>query len=626
MANTNTPAGKPASSPLNRLFQRKSVDQIQSEYASGELKRTLGPLNLVLLGIGCIIGAGIFVRTGNAAALHAGPAVMISFVIAGIVCAFAGLCYAELASVLPVSGSAYTYSYATIGEFGAWIMGALLLLEYGLAASVVAVGWSGYAVSLAHDIGWLIPPEFTQAAGKFVVASAASFEVTDPIVSLNAITGTLADGTSVQFLASSEAAIQGVYTAGLEQYAVVNPAEGGYGLTNAIDIAIAEPLQATLTKATEVLTTSGALHPLPAGEIVTVPGNVAVQLPASTIAPIPAESVVKSVANLPAVVVVLSMMLLLIVGVSESATVNNIIVFIKVAVIVAFCVVGAQYVNPANWQPFIPAPTGNPGEFGWDGVMRAATIVFFAYIGFEAVSTAAGEAKNPQKDMPFGILGSLAICTVLYMATSAVLTGVIPFTKLNVAAPVATAVNAFGPQWDWLAYSIKIGAIAGLTSVILVLLFGQTRVFYTMSKDGLLPKQLANVHKRFKTPWINTIVTGVIVAIAAAVFDINTLGDLTSIGTLAAFAMVCIAVMWLRQTRPDLVRGFKVPFYPITPILGIISCIFLITRVGPREQLFFFYFLAAAVVLYFAYGIWNSKLGKGEVVLGHEPPPMDRPH
>ncbi|HRP09532.1 MAG TPA: amino acid permease [Terricaulis sp.] len=626
MANTSTPAGKPASSPLNRLFQRKSVDQIQAEYAHGELKRTLGPLNLVLLGIGCIIGAGIFVRTGNAAALHAGPAVMISFVIAGIVCAFAGLCYAELASVLPVSGSAYTYSYATIGEFGAWIMGALLLLEYGLAASVVAVGWSGYAVSLAHDIGLLIPPEFTQAAGKFVVTNAATFQVTDPVVSLNAITGTLADGTQVQFLASSEATIPGTFTAGLDQYAVVNPAEGGYGLTNAIDIAIAEPIQATLTKATEALNAAGALHPLPAGEIVTVPANVAVQLPASTIAPIPADQVVKSVANLPAVVVVLSMMLLLVVGVSESATVNNIIVFIKVAVIVAFCVVGAQYVNPANWQPFIPAPTGNPGEFGWDGVMRAATIVFFAYIGFEAVSTAAGEAKNPQKDMPFGILGSLAICTVLYMATSAVLTGVIPFTKLNVAAPVATAVNAFGPQWDWLAYSIKIGAIAGLTSVILVLLFGQTRVFYTMSKDGLLPKQLANVHKKFKTPWINTIVTGILVAAAAAVFDINTLGDLTSIGTLAAFAMVCIAVMWLRRTRPDLERGFKVPFYPITPILGIISCIFLITRVGPREQLFFFYFLIGAIVLYFAYGIWNSKLGKGEVVKGHEPPPMDLPH
>jgi len=626
VANTNQPAGKPASSPLNRLFQRKTVDQIQAEYAHGELKRSLGPINLILLGIGCIIGAGIFVRTGNAAALHAGPAVMISFVIAGIVCAFAGLCYAELASVLPVSGSAYTYSYATVGEFGAWIMGALLLLEYGLAASVVAVGWSGYAVSLAHDIGFYIPAEYTQAAGKFVLDAAATFQVTDPTVSLNAVTGTLPTGESVQFLASSSATIPGIHSAGLDQYAVVNPADAGYALTNAVDIAIPDGIQATLTGATEVLQADGTLREVAAGTVVQVPAGAALQLPANTAVPLPADLVVASVANLPAVVVVLAMMLLLIVGVSESATVNNIIVVIKVAVIVAFCVVGAQYVNPANWQPFIPEPTGNPGEFGWDGILRAATIVFFAYIGFEAVSTAAGEAKNPQKDMPFGILGSLLICTVLYMATSAVLTGVIPFTKLNVAAPVATAVNAFGPQWDWLAYSIKIGAIAGLTSVILVLLFGQTRIFYTMSKDGLLPSTLASVHKQFKTPWINTIITGIIVAIAAAFFDINTLGDLTSIGTLAAFAMVCLAVMWLRRTRPDLERGFKVPFYPITPILGILSCLFLITRVGPREQLFFFYFLAGAVVLYFVYGIWNSKLGKGQVVTGHEPTPMEPPH
>jgi len=627
VANSNGPAGKPATSPLNRIFQRKSVDQIQSEYAHGELKRSLGPINLILLGIGCIIGAGIFVRTGNAAALHAGPAVMVSFVIAGIVCAFAGLCYAEMASVLPVSGSAYTYSYATVGEFGAWIMGALLLLEYGLAASVVAVGWSGYAVSLAHDLGWLIPAEFTQAAGKFVVDAAASFQVTDPTVSLNAVSGTLPDGSTVQFLSSSSATIPGIHVAGLEQYAVVNPAEGGgYELTNAVDIALPNGIEATLKDATEVLQQDGSLREVAAGTLVNVPAGASVQLPTETAVPIPSNLVVPSVANLPAVVVVLAMMLLLVVGVSESASVNNIIVVIKVAVIVAFCVVGARYINPANWQPFIPEPTGEPGVFGWDGIMRAATIVFFAYIGFEAVSTAAGEAKNPQRDMPFGILGSLAICTVLYMATSAVLTGVIPFTKLNVAAPVATAVNEFGPEWGWLAYSIKIGAIAGLTSVILVLLFGQTRIFYTMSKDGLLPSTLASVHKQFKTPWINTIITGIIVAVAAAFFDINTLGDLTSIGTLAAFAMVCLAVIWLRQTRPDLKRGFTVPFYPITPILGIISCVFLITRVGPREQLFFFYFLAGAVVLYFLYGVWNSKLGRGVVVTGHEPPPMDLPH
>jgi amino acid transporter len=620
------PAGVPPVPPLNRLFQRKSVDQIQLEYTHGELKRSLGPINLVLLGIGCIIGAGIFVRTGNAAALHAGPAVMISFVIAGIVCAFAGLCYAELASVLPVSGSAYTYSYATVGEFGAWIMGALLLLEYGLAASVVAVGWSGYAVSLMHDLGVLIPPELTQAAGKFVVTAATTFSVTDPAVSLNAVTGVLPGGDAVQFLASSAATLAGTYDVSLAQYDVVNAANGTYALTNAADIALRSDARAVLTGVTEVIARDGSLRELMAGTAVTAPAGSTIELPPGSAVAIPASAVVGAVANLPAVFVVLAMMLLLIIGVSESATVNNVIVAIKVSVIIAFCVVGAGYINPDNWHPFIPEATGEPGVFGWDGILRAATVVFFAYIGFEAVSTAAGEAHNPQRDMPFGILGSLLICTVLYMATSAVLTGVIPFTKLNVAAPVAAAANVFGPQWSWLAYSIKIGAIAGLTSVILVLMFGQTRVFYTMSRDGLLPSALARVHPRFKTPWVNTLITGIVCAAAAAVFDINTLGDLTSVGTLAAFAIVCVSVIWLRRTRPDLHRAFSTPFYPATPILGIVTCIFLITRVEPRVQLFFFYFIIGAVVLYFVYGIWNSKLGRGITVTGHEPPPMDLPH
>ena len=626
MANSNKPAGMPPVAPLNRLFQRKSVDQIRNEYANGELKRSLGPANLILLGIGCIIGAGIFVRTGNAAALHAGPAVILSFVIAGLVCAFAGLCYAELASVLPVSGSAYTYSYATVGEFGAWIMGSLLLLEYGLAASVVAVGWSGYAVSLMHDLGILFPPEFTQATGKFVIAQAAIFQVTDPTVGLNAVTGLLASGEQVQFLAGSSAVIPGVHEVSLAQYDVVNALNGGYALTNSADISLGLEVRATIAATAEALGTDGGLRELAAGTVFTAPAGSIVQLPAGAAVPIPVGSVVEAIANLPAVVVVLAMMLLLIIGVSESATVNNVIVAIKVTVIVAFCAVGATFVNPDNWHPFIPEPTGEPGVFGMDGVLRAATVVFFAYIGFEAVSTAAGEAKNPQRDMPFGILGSLLICTVLYIITSAVLTGVIPFTKLNVAAPVATAANAFGPQWAWLAYSIKIGAIAGLTSVILVLMFGQTRIFYTMSRDGLLPSVLATVHKSFKTPWVNTIFTGVLCASAAAFFDINTLGDLTSIGTLAAFAIVCLAVIWLSRTRPDLERGFTTPFYPVTPILGILSCMFLITRVEARVQVFFFYFLIGAVLLYFAYGIWNSKLGRGITVGGHEPPPMDLPH
>jgi len=592
-------------------WRTKSVDQVQAEYDRSELKRSLGPMHLVLLGIGCIIGAGIFVRTGNAAALHAGPAVMLSFVIAGIVCAFAGLCYAELSSVLPVAGSAYTYSYTTVGEFAAWIMGSLLLLEYGLAASVVAVGWSGYAVSLLHDIGILIPAEYTQAMGKLVVSQLTTFQLTDPLVSLNGLTAQIADGSAAQFLSASNAHLTGVFQGGLHMYDVVNPATSGFALTNAIDIAMPQNGQAVLAAATSVIDpATGHVRMLAEGTLVNVPAGSVVQLPAGSVVSVAAAHIVASAFNLPAVVVVLAMMLLLVVGVSESATVNNIIVVIKVAVILAFILVGMFFVNTDNWHPFIPEATGKPGEFGWSGILRAATIVFFAYIGFEAVSTAGQEARNPRRDMPFGILGSLLICTVLYMATAAVLTGVISYTKLNVAAPVATAVDTFGPQWGWLAKSIKIGAIAGLTSVILVLMFGQTRVFYSMSRDGLMPKALAKVHPRFQTPWINTLIVGAAVALAAAIFDINTLGDLTSVGTLAAFAMVCLSVIWLRRTRPDLPRSFKTPFYPVTPILGILSCLALITRVEGNVLRFFGWFMLGAVLLYFLYGYWSSPMGK----------------
>ncbi len=481
-------------------IRRKSIEQVQAEYDRGELKKTLGPWNLLFLGIGCIIGAGIFVRTGNAAALHAGPAVMLSFLVAGLVCAFAGLCYAELASVLPVSGSAYTYSYATLGEFAAWMMGALLLLEYGLAASVVAVGWGGYFVSLLHDFGIIIPPEFTGPIGHTV----QSFE----------------------------------------------------------------------------------------GETV------------------------NTILNLPALLVCLAIMSLLVVGVSESATANNIIVVIKGSVIVAFILIGGWVIMQTpekflpNWDPFIPEPTGERGEFGIGGVMRAASIVFFAYIGFEAVSTAGQEAKNPKRDMPFGIIGSLVVCTILYIGTAAVLTLLVNYKDLNTPAPVADAVNALPANWAWFKMAIKLGAIAGLTSVILVLMYGQTRIFYTMAKDGLLPGVFGRVHARFKTPWINTILVGIIVAIAAGVFDINTLGDLTSVGTLAAFAVVCLTVIYLRNSRPDLERGFKVPLYPIVPILGIGSCLYLITTVEMRVLTFFAYYIVAAIVIYFLYGTHNSEIGK----------------
>jgi len=592
-------------------WRTKSIDQVQSEFNRGELKRTLGPIHLVLFGIGCIIGAGIFVRTGTAAAQYAGPAVILSFVIAGAVCALAGLCYAELASMLPVSGSAYTYSYTTVGEFGAWVMGALLLLEYALAASVVAVGWSGYAVSLLHDIGLNIPAALTQPHGKMVVSALSSLAFTDPIVSLNGVTAALSDGSSVQFFSNGTASIAGQYSANIAQYDVLDVVkDGGYALTNALDIAVNADAHATLNVATKALDpTTSALREIAAGTVVTVPAHSIVQFPAASVLPIAASAVVPALFNLPAVIVTLAVTVLLVIGVSESATVNNIIVAIKVFVILLFIGVGAFFINPANWHPFIPAPTGVENQFGWDGIIRAATIVFFAYIGFEAVSTAGQEAKNPRKDMPIGILGSLVICTVLYMLTAAVLTGVVSFTKLNVAAPVATAVDTFGPSWGWLAKLVKIGAIAGLSSVVLVLMYGQTRVFYSMSRDGLLPKSLGTVHPKFKTPWINTIIVGIVVSLAAAVFDINYLGDMTSVGTLVAFGLVCFSVIWLRVQRPDLPRHFRVPLYPVIPAVGVLAC-FVLAWIGVEAHIrwFFFKFLIGAIAVYFMYGFWFSPL------------------
>jgi APA family basic amino acid/polyamine antiporter len=495
---------------VERMFARKSIAQVQQESASSELKRTLGKWNLLLLGVGCIIGAGIFVRTGSAAALHAGPAVLLSFVVAGIVCAFAGLCYAELSSTLPVSGSAYTYGYTTLGEFVAWIMGALLLLEYGLAASVVAVGWSGYVVSLLADFGLVIPPQFTGPAGYTLMR------------------------------------------------------EGAPVLIN--------------------------------GQTVT------------------------TIFNLPAFLICLALAALLVVGVSESAKVNNAIVAIKVSVLVAFIVVGGAIVlanfgelSAANWTPFIP-PNQGEGQFGVDGIMRAASIVFFAYIGFEAVSTAGQEARDPKRDMPFGIIGSLIVCTVIYMLVAAIMTLLVPYQQLNVPDPVAVVVDNFGPTWSWLAKIIKVGAIIGLTSVVLVLMYAQTRIFYTMARDGLLPKIFARVHPRFQTPHINTILVGLLTALAAGFFDINVLGDATSVGTLAAFAIVCLSVIYLRRSAPELPRGFKVPFYPVLPILGILSCLYLITTVPWSVLKIFLWYMVGMAALYFLYGMRNSELGKGQPV------------
>lgn len=487
----------PRLSLLPRLSLRKSIAQVQSEAERSELKRTLGPLNLVFLGIGCIIGAGIFVRTGSAAALHAGPAVLVSFAIAGAVCALAGLCYAELSSTLPVSGSSYTYAYATLGEFAAWIMGALLLLEYGLAASVVAAGWSGYVVSLAGDFGLSIPLALTGPPG------------------------------------------------------VVGPHGGAY------------------------------------------------------------------LFNLPAFLVSLVLGLLLVLGVSESARFNNWVVALKLTVIIAFILVVGAYVVThldrlaANWDPFIPPATGERGEFGWGGVLRAASIVFFAYLGFEAVSTAGQEARNPARDMPIGVLGSLVICTLIYILVSIVMTLIVPYSALDVPDPVAVAVDALGPDWGWFAGLVKLGAIVGLTSVVLVLMYAQTRIFYTMARDGLLPRVFARIHPRYRTPWVNTLLVAAVVACAAGFFDINTLGDMTSVGTLAAFAIVCLTVIWLRRAHPELPRGFRVPLYPVLPAVGILACIGLILTVETRILLFFLAYGGAAVGLYFLYGMHGSRLARG---------------
>ncbi len=477
---------------LGRYLIKKSVARIQNEAKQSTLKRTLGKWNLLSLGIGCIIGAGIFVLTGTASANHAGPAIILSFVLAGTACAFAGLCYAEMASVLPVSGSAYTYAYATLGEVFAWIMGWLLILEYGLASATVSVGWSGYIVSFLKDFGVMIPPEFTKAPGQLVQ---------------------LADGSTVE-----------------------------------------------------------------------------------------------AILNLPAMIGIFLVTSLLVIGVSESAKVNNIIVAIKVTVIVAFIAIGVFYVNPDNWVPFIPEQTG-PGEFGFDGVLRAASIIFFAYIGFESISTAAAEAKDPQKDMPFGILGALIVCTVLYMMVSLVLTGVTHYSTLNVADPMAVAVDAIG--LGWFSFIIKVGAITGLSSVMLVLVYGQTRIFYTMSRDGLLPAMFSKVHPKFRTPYVNTILVGIVVAFAGGLTPINVLGDLVSLGTLSAFTIVCLSVLYLRRKEPDLERPFKVPFSPVVPLLGVLCCGYLIAQMPLEIFITLKWFFLIGVVVYLVYGQFNSRLARG---------------
>jgi APA family basic amino acid/polyamine antiporter len=492
------------------LFATKSIDKVREEAsATGEhsLKRVLGPLDLVTLGIGAIIGTGIFVLTGQAAAAHAGPAIVISMLLAGLASALAGLCYSEFASTVPIAGSAYTYGYATLGEFAAWIIGWDLILEYALGAATVAVGWSGYIVSFLHDFGVQFPAAFSAAPGTVV---------------------TLADGSTVT-----------------------------------------------------------------------------------------------AVLNLPAVFIALAVTTLLVIGIKESASVNAVIVIVKVAVVVLVIVGGALYVSVDNWTPFIPPNTGTFGEYGWSGVLRGAGVIFFAYIGFDAVSTAAQEARNPQKDMPIGILGSLAVCTVLYVLVSGVMVGLVPYEKLGTAAPMAVAIDAArvkaeGTALGWLInimpFIVKLGAIAGLSSVMVVMMLGQPRIFYSMANDGLLPAWAKKIHPRFRTPHVTTIVTGIAVAIAAGFTPIGILGELVSIGTLFAFVIVSFGVIVLRYKRPELPRPFKVPFVPVVPLASVVVCFSLMAGLPWHTWERLLIWMAIGIAFYFLYGYRHSEVRKALLV------------
>lgn len=476
------------------LFVKKPLSQLLAQAQGGEhsLKKTLSSFNLVTLGIGAIIGAGLFSLTGIVAAENAGPGVVYSFVIAAIGCAFAGLCYAEFAAMIPIAGSAYTYAYTTMGEFVAWIIGWALVLEYALGAATVSISFSQYFGKFFHNMGIELPQQWMHS----------------PFESY-----TLADGTIMQG------------------------------------------------------------------------GNM----------------------NIVAVVIVILISLLLIKGTQESAFVNNLLVILKVSVVLLFIAIGWSFINPVNHTPFVPENTGSFGHFGWSGILRGAGIVFFAFIGFDAVSTAAQEAKNPQKGMPIGILGSLAICTILYVLFSYVMTGIANYTEFKgSAAPVAIAIAK--TPYVWLNQTVIIAILAGYTSVMLVMLLGQSRVFYTMSKDGLLPKLFSDLHPKFATPYKCNLLFAVFVSLFAGFVPVKVVGELVSMGTLFAFVLVCIGVMLMRKTEPNAVRPFRTPLVPLVPILGILVCVAMMVSLPGLTWLNMLAWMAIGFIVYFLYSKNHSKL------------------
>jgi len=477
-----------------RLFKTKAVNDFLDNAAAGEprLKRSLRAVDLVMLGVGAIVGVGIFVLTGQAAANYAGPGILISFLLAALACGCAALCYSEMASMIPIAGSAYTFTYATMGEFLAWIIGWDLVLEYSLASATVSVGWSGYVVSFLKDFGIHLPARLSSAPY--------------------------------------------VYDAGTQTW----------------------------------VSTS-------------------------------------AVVNLPAVFIIVLVTILLILGIRESANVNTAIVFTKIGVIVTFILAGVACIHRANWHPFVPPNSGQFGHYGWSGVLRGAAVVFVAYIGFDAVSTAAQETRNPQRDMPIGIIGSLVICSLLYVLVAIVLTGIVPYATLNVPDPIAVGIDA--TKVFWLRPVVKVGAIAGLSSVILVMMLGQSRVFWAMAEDGLLPAWFAKVHPQFRTPYVTTAVTGTVVGISGGLLPIEVLAEMVSIGTLLAFVLVCVGTWVMRHTRPSIVRPFKTPWVPIVPIVGMGSCLYLMLGLPAATWLRLIVWMLIGLTLYFAYGRQHSKVG-----------------